>query len=206
MTRILVADDHDVVRSGLRALLEMNSDWKVIAEAENGKEAVTRTLSDQPDVAIVDYWMPLMNGIEVVRHIKAHRPRTEVLLFTMHDSKSLFNEAYEAGARACLLKSEARQFLFPAIESLIAHQTFYCGIDSGRSTEAHAEKRSLLSPREKTVVQLVAEGHSNRSIGDLLNLGIKTVETHRAAAMRKLEIRSTAGLVRYAIRNKLVEP
>lgn len=205
MTRILVADDHDVVRSGLRAILETNTEWKVVAEAANGEEAVTRALIDQPDVAIVDYWMPRLNGVEVVRQIKAHRPEIEVLLFTMHDSASLFSEAFEAGARAYLLKSDARQYLFPAVKSLIAHRTFFYGTNSAHSAEHHPGTRSPLSPREKTVVQLVAEGHSNRSIGDVLSLSVKTVETHRAAAMRKLDITSTAGLVRYAIRNKLIE-
>jgi len=210
-TRILIADDHDVVRSGLRTLLESHVGWSVVAEAADGKTAVMKALETQPDIAVLDYSMPLLNGVEATRQIRKRSPKTEVLVFTMHDSDALVGEVLEAGARAYLLKSDARQHLISAVEALTLHKPFFSGHVSERLLESYllAKKGTVgtvLSPRERIVVQLIAEGHTNKQIGAVLNLSIKTIESHRAAAMRKLNLTSTAGIVRYAVRNKLIEP
>jgi DNA-binding NarL/FixJ family response regulator len=211
VTRILIADDHQVVRSGLRAILEKHEGWEVVAEAENGKDAVTLALETAPDVAIIDYSLPFMNGIEVTRQIRARCPATEVLIFTIHDTDALVGDLLEAGARAYLLKSDANQFLIAAVEALADHQPFFTRQVSEHLlnsflTVNRLRHNSALSPRERLIVQLIAEGHGNKEIGEILNLSPKTIESHRAAAMRKLSLKSTAALIRYAVRNKLVEP
>jgi DNA-binding NarL/FixJ family response regulator len=206
--RILVADDHETVRSGLRALLEGRAGWEVVAEAHDGKEAVAEAIEKRPDVAIVDYSMPLMTGVEVARCIREHQLVTEILIFTMHDSNALAWQAFQAGAGAFLLKSDANKMLLAAVESLLVHKPFYAGAFSSQlkgTANGKSGPNQLLSPREKTIVKLVAEGYSNKGVSAILNLSIKTTETHRAAAMRKLNINSTAGLVRYAVRTKLVQ-
>jgi DNA-binding NarL/FixJ family response regulator len=210
-TRILIADDHDVVRSGLRSILERHDGWEVVAEASDGKAAVSKAVETEPDVAIIDYSLPVMNGVDTTRQIRARLPQSEVLMFTMHYSDALVGDALQAGARGFLLKSDAQYHLLSAVESLAAHQPFFTGQLSEKLLEAFltAQGRpsgAVLSPRERIVVQLVAEGNSNKDMSGVLNLSVKTIETHRAAAMRKLNITSVAGLVRYAIRNKLVEP
>jgi len=211
VTRILIADDHEVVRSGLRAILEAHNGWEVVAEAENGKDAIAKAVESQPDVAIIDYSLPVMNGIEATRQIHARLPKAEILIFTMHDSDVLVGELLEAGARAYLLKSDAKQYLIAAVEALADHKPFFTGRISQQLLDAflathQGKAEAALSPRERVIVQLIAEGHSNREMSEILNLSVKTIETHRAAAMRKLNLRSTAALVRYAVRNRLVEP
>jgi DNA-binding NarL/FixJ family response regulator len=209
VTRILIADDHQVVRSGLRAILEAHEGWEVVAEAENGKEAVTKAVECRPDIAIVDYSLPLMNGVETTRQIRAQVPEAEILIFTMHDRDALIGEVLAAGARAFLLKSEGNQFLTAAVEALADHKPFFTGRVSEQLLKsfllANQHKHGALSPRERLIVQLIAEGHGNKEIAEILNLSPKTIETHRASAMRKLDIKSTAALVRYAIRNELIE-
>jgi DNA-binding NarL/FixJ family response regulator len=211
VTRILIADDHAVVRSGLRSILEAHEGWHVVAEACDGREAVSKAVETQPDVAIIDYSLPMMNGVDATRQIRARVPSAEVLIFTMHDSDVLIGELLEAGARAYLLKSDANRYLIAAVESLAAHKPFFTGRVSEQLLESflsthHGKVDTSLSPRERVIVQLIAEGHSNKEMSELLNLSVKTIETHRAAAMRKLNVTSTAAIVRYAIRNKLVEP
>jgi DNA-binding NarL/FixJ family response regulator len=207
---ILIADDHDVVRSGLRSILESHDGWEVVAEADNGKDAIALAVEKSPNVAIVDYSLPLINGIEVARNIKVRRVDTEVLIFTMHDSDVLVREAFQAGARAFLLKSDARQHLMAAVESLINHRPFFTGNISEKMLASYLSlndgPKVVLSPREKNVIQLISEGYSNKGMSRVLNLSVKTIETHRASAMRKLSVNSTAELVRYAIRNMLIEP
>ena len=208
MKRILIADDHETVRSGLRAVLEGRPGWEVVAEARDGNEAVARAVEKKPDVAIVDYGMPFMTGVEVARRIREHQKITEILIFTMHDSEMLALQAFQAGALAFLLKADANKMLLAAVESLIIHKPFYAGSFTSelkRITTGKGNPNQVLSPREKTIVKLVAEGYSNKGVSAILNLSIKTTETHRATAMRKLNINSTAGLVRYAVRSKLVE-
>jgi DNA-binding NarL/FixJ family response regulator len=201
MKRILIADDHEAVRSGLRAVLALRSDWEIVAEAKDGRGAIAAAIQTQPDIAIVDFSMPRMTGVEVARRIKEYPLQTEVLIFTVHNSYLLAQQAFEAGARAFLVKSDANKLLMAAVESLLIHKPF-C---TGNCTKADLEGHGGLTPREQLVVKLVAEGNSNKSISCMLNLSVKTTEAHRAAAMRKLSVNSTAGLVRYAVRVRLIE-
>ncbi|WP_426608786.1 response regulator [Bradyrhizobium sp. McL0616] len=208
MKRILIADDHEAVRSGLRAVLAQRADWEVVAEASDGSKAVAAAIESQPHVAIVDFSMPRMTGVEVARRIREYPLLTEVMIFTVHNSSVLAQQAYEAGARAFLVKSDANKLLLAAVDSLLAHRPF--GVSKGSKEfdcgPAHlADGRYGLTPRERLVVKLVAEGYSNKGISAILNLSVKTTEAHRAAAMRKLDVNSTAGLVRYAVRAKLID-
>src|SRR5215218_8344160 len=165
MTRILIADDHDVVRSGVRAILEAQAGWEVVGEAENGKEAVDKALATRPDIVVLDYALPVLNGIEATRQIRARVPGAEVLIFTMHDTATLVREVLEAGAKGFLLKSDARRLLIAAVESLAAHKPFFTGKVSETLLETYLEKKSgpdaVLTSREKSVMQLIAEGRTN---------------------------------------------
>ena len=209
MLRILIADDHDTVRSGLRAILEENRTWQVVAEAADGVEAIRMATEAKPDIAVLDYSLPFLNGIEVTRQIRARLPSTEVLIFTMHDNETLIKGLLEAGARGYVLKSDANLHLVEAIESLAVHRSFFTANVTQALLDSFLTKpsreASVLTNRERMVVQLIAEGHTNKRIAQLLTISLKTVETHRASVMRKLNLSSSATLVRYAIRNKLVE-
>jgi len=208
MVRILIAEDHDVVRSGLRHVIESQPNWQVVAEAADGKEAVQKALETKPDVAVIDYSLPLINGVEATRQIRAALPHTEVLIFTMHDNETLIQE--KAGARGYLLKTDTQRHLIGAIEALAVHKPFFTTKISEALLESFisrpARERSLLTHRERSVVQLVAEGHTNKQIARLLKISLKTVETHRGAVRRKLNLSSHIALIRYAIRNHIAEP
>ncbi|MBR0988794.1 MULTISPECIES: response regulator [Bradyrhizobium] len=211
MKRILIADDHEVVRSGLRAIIETHSSWIVSGVATDGEQAVALAIETRPDIVIVDYSMPVMNGLEVSRRLKALHLGAQVLILTMHESEELLTEAILAGVRGFLFKSDARKHLISAIEALLDGRPYFTSILLERllhDYQGNKENRAdmLLTSREQSVVQLIAEGHTNRSISSILKLSVKTVETHRASAMRKLRMSSTAELVRYAIRKKLVLP
>ena len=207
MTTILIADDHDVVRSGLRALLGAQENFQVVAEAADGKEAVALALATRPDVAIVDYSLPLLNGLEVTRQIRQRSPGTEVIIFTMHEHNNLIRDLLRAGALGYLLKSDAKRLLITAIETVAGHKPFFTAVVS--ETLLHSflidKDDNPLTIRERSILQLIAEGHTNKEIATILNLSVKTVETHRAAVHRKLNLKSTAELVRYAIRNRLIQ-
>jgi DNA-binding NarL/FixJ family response regulator len=209
MIRILIADDHHVVRSGLRTILDAQPNWEVVAEAADGKEAVLKAIETKPDIAVLDYSLPLINGIEATRQIRAHLPKTEVLIFTMHDNETLIQDVMKAGARGYLLKSDATRDLMAAIAALAIHKPFFTTKVSEALLEsfvmASNAMGSTLTNREVGVVQMIAEGHTNKHVARLLNISPKTVETHRASVMRKLNLSSSADLVRYAIRNNLVE-
>ena len=207
MTKILIADDHDVVRSGLRALLSEQPNWQVVGEAADGKEAVAQVLKTAPDVAIVDYSLPVLNGVEVTRQIRQRSPGTEVIIFTMHDNNSLIHDLLQAGALGYLLKSDAKRLLLTAVETVADHKPFFTGMVSETLLQSFLTKGNdcPLTARERSVVQLIAEGHSNKKIASILNLSVKTVETHRTAAMRKLELNSLPDLVRYAVRMQIIQ-
>ena len=209
MTRILIADDHAIVREGLRRLLEAQPNCEVVAEAPDGKEAIAKAIETRPDIAILDYSLPLINGVEVTRQIRSQLPRTEVLIFTMHDNEMLFDALLRAGARGYVLKSDAKRHLLDAIESLAMHRPFFSSQVSEALLNSFRTRRHnpswVLTAREREIVQLIADGHSNRDVATKLSISLKTVETHRASLMRKLNLSSSATLVRYAVRNKLVD-
>lgn len=211
--QILLADDHEVVRHGLRALLQEHPGWKVCAEATSGRQAVEMAEKLQPNVAILDISMPSLNGLDATRIIRKVSPRTEVLIFTMHESEQLIREVLAAGAKGYLLKSDAGRSVVAAVEALAAHRPYFNwkvsetildGFLRAASTTKEGEKsQEPLTSREREIVQLLAEGLSNKEIATRLDISVKTVETHRAAVMRKLDAHSVVDLVRYALRNKL---
>jgi DNA-binding NarL/FixJ family response regulator len=214
MLRILLADDHDIVRRGLKDLLEQHVGWQVCAEAANGREAVELALQHRPHVAVIDLSMPELNGLEATRRIRQSLPDTEVLIFTMHESEELIREVLGAGARGYLLKSDAVRQLIPAVESLSQKKPYFAGRVSevvldgflkGGQAALEGPTAERLTSREREIVQLLAEGNSNKQIARLLDLSVKTVETHRTAAMRKLELTSLPDLVRYAIRMQIIQ-
>lgn len=210
--RVLIADDHDIVRRGLRSVVESRPGWEVVAETGDGREALTLAVSFKPDIAIIDYSMPMMNGAQLAHRIRAESPETQVLIFTMHENEAIMREALIAGARGFLVKSDADQQLYAALDALAHRKPFFTGQVSEEllalylSRPTDAGELGLLTPREKEVIQLIAEGNSSRVVGEILNISTKTAEAHRSAAMKKLQINSTAMLVRYAIRNKMLEP
>lgn len=212
--RIFLADDHDVVRHGLRLLLEEEPGWKVCGEARNGRDAVDMIRTLRPDVAILDVEMPEMNGLEAARQIGMEAPGVELLIFTMHESDELVAQVFAAGARGYLVKPDAPRFILAAVEALLAHQPFLSSRMTGavidaflRDRPAADEKRGCEAPtltgREREIIQLLAEGCRNKDIARRLGVSSKTVETHRAAIMRKIDAASIVDLVRYAVRNRI---
>jgi DNA-binding NarL/FixJ family response regulator len=209
--RILLADDHAVVRRGLRALLEQRAGWQVCAEAANGREAVERAAQHAPDVAILDMAMPELNGLEATRGIRRHSPNTEILLFTVVESRSLLRDVLVAGARGFVLKSEVERCIMDAVEALAVHRPYFSGALSNEvldgylrnATPGTAAQGELLTPREQEIAQRIAEGFSTKQIALRLGISAKTVETHRTALMRKIGAHSVADVVRYAIKNEI---
>jgi DNA-binding NarL/FixJ family response regulator len=214
--RLLVVDDHAVVRRGVRALLESQPGWEVCDEATNGEEAVRKAAELKPDIVVLDISLPELNGLEATSRILKESPESEVLILTMHHSEELAQQVIKAGARGYVLKSDADQSLIAAVDKLRQHQTFFTSrvaefvLDSGlrgESTKHGVEDRSRrLTSRERQVVQLVAEARSTKEVASQLGISVKTVEAHRTNVMRKLHLHSVSELVRYAIRNGMVEP
>jgi DNA-binding NarL/FixJ family response regulator len=207
MTTILIADNHEVVRCGVQALLAERPDWEVVAEAADGKEAVAQATKTTPDVAIIAYFLPFLNGVEVTKQIRQRSPGTEVIIFTMHDNNIIIHDSVRAGAFAYVLKSDAQRLLVTAIDTVAQHKPFFMGTASAAALHAFHTKRSdsPLSARERGVVQLIAEGHDTKKIASILGLSSKTVETHRQTVRHKLDLHATADLVRYAVRNNIIE-
>lgn len=212
MVRILLADDHDVMRSGLRSLLEACDGWQVCGEAKGGHEAVRLALQLKPDIAIIDMSMPDLDGLEVTRQVKKELPKTEILIFTMHETENMIRAVIAAGARGYVLKSDAGPKLIEAVEALSRHEPFFTPKASATLIEgfvrsySESESDSILTEREREVVKLLVGGKVNKEIADMLDISVRTVETHRAAIMRKLGISSVVELVLYAIRNNIVQP
>lgn len=211
-TRILVADDHELVRQGLRRVLDVRRDWEVCAEAVNGREAVALACQHRPHLVILDLSMPELNGLEAARQIRAALPRTPVLILTMHEGDSLAREVLAAGARGFIFKSDAGRVLVQAVEALLRGQSFLTAKVSNMVLEGYLNpadpgqhEATRLTPRERQIVQLIAEGKSSKEVGSALAIREKTVGTHRANLMRKLGLRSVSDVVRYAIRNKIAE-
>ena len=207
--RILIADDHDVVRRGVRTLLETRPNLIIVAEASNGRAALEEARLTKPDIAVIDYSMPEMNGLDLTRALKREIPRIEILLYTMHDREDLILEVLRAGARGYVLKSDTERHLLAAIDALSIHRPYFSGVISETLLERFLDSaptaQATITHREREVVQLIAEGRINKEIGHILTISVKTVETHRASAMHKLKLRTTAELVRYAVRNNIVQ-
>ena len=211
--RILVVDDHAVVRRGVRSLLESQDGWDVCGEATTGRDAVEQSRRLRPDVVVMDLSLPELNGLDATRHILKEAPETEVLVLTMHQSEELARDVLQAGARGYVLKSDADENLIAAVESLRQHKPFLTPtvtefvldgyIRDGADQDA---ARGVVTAREREIIQLIAEGKSNKQAASALSISVKTIEAHRANIMRKLHLRSVSDLVRYAIRNKIVQP
>ena len=214
--RILVADDHDIIRRGLKALLSSRAGWVVCAEAATGREAVALAEQHKPDIVVMDISMPDLNGLEAARKIRKQLPKTEVVILSLHYSDQLVREIVDAGARAYIMKSDADRDLLIAIEALSNHRSFFTSraaemlIDgfcrqNSAVTEPRVLMRNRLTSREREIVQLLAEGRSSKEVAVTLGISVKTAETHRANIMRKLELHSVSELVRYAVRNQIIE-
>jgi DNA-binding NarL/FixJ family response regulator len=208
--RVVIADDHGIVRSGIRLLLEKQPDIKVVAEAADGVEARDIVIRERPDLAILDVKMPGLTGLQATREIKAQAPEVSILILSMHDDERYLFEALKAGASGYVLKSQADTDLLAAIRSVERGEPFLSPAAQQALIrdvlERGAETESELTPREEEIVKLVAEANTSREIAEMLHLSEKTVENHRANAMKKLGMRDRVELVRYAIRQGLVEP
>lgn len=209
--RLLIADDHGVVRGGLRFLLERQPDMEVVAEAADGAEAVQRALVERPDVCVLDVAMPKLTGLQATREIRAQAPEIAVLILSMHDDDRYLFEALKAGAAGYVLKKEADQFLVDALRAVTRGEPFLTNAAQRALVREWMADESTgpsepLTPREQEVLKLIAEAHTNKEIGQILHLAEKTVESHRANLLRKLGMRDRVELVRYAIRRGLVEP
>ena len=212
--RILIADDHEIVRQGIRTLLENHPGWQVSGEAKDGREAVERSKALNPDLVLLDIGMPTLNGLDAARQILANCPLTRVLVLTMHDSEQIVRDVLAVGARGFLLKSDAGRDLVSAVEALQRHGTFFTskvaelvleGYLNPRRSVIPSEKKNRLTPREREVLQLLAEGNTSKEVAVALNLSVKTTETHRTNIMRKLDLHSVADLTLYAVRNGIVQ-
>lgn len=208
--RVMVVDDHVLVRRGIRAIIEAEAGWEVCAEASGGDEALAIALEANPDFIIMDISMPRMGGIDATAQLRKLLPDAEVLILTMHESDELVGEAIRNGARGYLLKSESDEKLVQALEALARHKPFFSpGVTEtllqGYLKSESAAAPSRLTARERQIVKLVAEGSSNKKIAAFLKLSIKTVETHRASAMRKTGAKSSADIAIYAARNNLID-
>jgi DNA-binding NarL/FixJ family response regulator len=213
--RILVADDHEIVRRGLCAIVQAQTGWEVCGEASDGRSAVEMAHKLRPDIVILDLSMPELNGLEATRQILKTEPKIRILMLTQHDTDQVVREVLDAGARGYLLKTDASRELVIAVEALRNNKTYFTprvaamvleGYLRGDATPgASLMKRDRLTPREREVVQLLAEGKSTKEVAVALDLSVKTAETHRANIMRKLELHSVSELVMYAVGNKIVQ-
>src|SRR5579863_3821387 len=213
--RILIADDHDLMRRGLRALLESHPGWEICGEAANGREAVSLTEELNPDIIILDITMPELNGVDAARRILKSSPNTEVLLLSVHYPDQLIREILEAGIRGYIVKSDSDRDLVIAVEALANHKPFFTPRatelilsnfnNKGILGEVPDSVRDRLTSREREIVQLLAEGKSSKEVASSLCISVKTAETHRANIMRKLQLHTVSELVRYAVRNQIVE-
>jgi len=217
LVRILLADDHDLIRRGVKELLEAHPGWQVCAEARTGWEAVQKAAEIRPNVAIIDITMPQLNGLEASRRIRKVSSRTEVLIFSMHYSDQLIRDVLDAGVRGYVIKSDSARDLVGAVEALSNHRPFF----TPRATELilnnfghRPDEPAPEAPepfgerptaREREIIQLLAEGKTTKEAAAALGISVKTAETHRANVMRKLQVHSVTGLVLYAVRNRIIE-
>jgi two-component system, NarL family, response regulator NreC len=212
--RILVADDHEVMRTGVRALIEQEPGWQVCGTATNGQEAVEVARKLKPDVVVLDMTMPELDGLEALREIKRALPNTEVVIFSAYHSEEVIEQLFDAGAKSYIQKSDASRHLVAAIKSLAEHKPFFTSeisqilfakFLSGSAGKKQNGPEHAVTSRERDVVRLLAGGNSNKEVANCLGISIRTAETHRATLMRKLGLESLAALVRYAIRNHIID-
>jgi DNA-binding NarL/FixJ family response regulator len=213
--KVLLADDHEIVRRGLRSILETQRECEVVGEAADGRQAIALTKELNPDVVILDISMPLLNGLEATRQILKMRPQTKILILTVHEADPLIRDVLDAGARGYILKTDAGRDLVSAVESLRRNKTFFTSrvsqmiLDGFLKGDSRPSENggggTRLTPRQREIVQLLAEGKSSKEVAVALDLSVKTAETHRANIMRKLDCHSVSEVVRYAIRNKIIE-
>jgi len=215
MLRILLADDHDLTRAGLRYLLEKQKEWSVCGEAPNGRAAVELAEKVRPDVAILDMSMPELNGVEATRQILKKLPGTKILIYTMHETERIILDALDAGASGIVLKSDAGENMVMAVESVVRGRRFFTPHVAETIAEAFLSKKEssasesggqVITTREREVIQLLAEGKSNKEVANRLNISTRTAEGHRAEIMKRLKIASLAELVCWAVRNGVVQP
>ena len=209
--RIIIVDDHEAIRRGVRQIVETKPYYQVVGEAGDGRTALEMAKEIRPDIAIIDYSIPELNGLDLSHALKRQNPRIEILLYTMHDREEIVMDVLRAGVRGFVLKSDTEKHLLAALDALAIHRPYFSGAISetllGQFLESKTtEMASSLTHREREIVQQVAEGRINKEIAARLSISIKTVETHRASAMRKLKLNTTADLVRYAVRNQLIQP
>jgi DNA-binding NarL/FixJ family response regulator len=214
--RILIADDHALIREGTRGVLARESGWEICGEASTGREAVAQALALRPDVVLLDMTMPELNGLDAATLIKRNLPDTEIAMLSSSRSEDLIRSAFEAGVRSFILKTETEQFLVEAVKALASHKPFLTPsvsqillstfIEPEKGERAGTGLGQRLSAREREVLQLVAEGKTNKEVATALGIGIRTAENHRGKVLSKLNLDSVADAVRYAIRNKMIEP
>ena len=211
--RILIADDHEVARKGIRSLLEDHAGWEVCGEARDGREAVECANRLKPDLLLLDLGMPNLNGLDAARQILATTPDARILILTVHDSEQVVREVLAAGARGFVLKSDACRDLVAAVDALQHRRTFFTSRVAQMMLEGYLRPHDedtnsdlrILTPREREVIQLVAEGKTTKEVATVLSLSVKTAETHRTNLMRKLDLHSIAALTLYAVRNGIVQ-
>jgi DNA-binding NarL/FixJ family response regulator len=199
-----------MIRKGLRATIEDRPGWEVCGEAKTGREAVAKARELKPDIVVMDFAMPELNGMEATRQIREELPQVEVLVLTMHDSEKLVREVLSAGARGYLLKTDAGDALVHALEALAEHRPYFSSKAAAIVLQGYLNPETRETPeptpREREILQLIAEGKATKEVADVLGISVKTAETHRTNVMRKLNLHSTADIVRYAVRNHLVQP
>jgi DNA-binding NarL/FixJ family response regulator len=211
--RLLVADDHEIVRTGLRSLLEAQPGWQVTAEASDGREAVEKAKELKPDVAVLDISMPSLNGLEAARQMLKNDARAKIVILTAFDSDAMIREVLDVGARGFVLKADANRDLVTAVNAVRSNKTFFTAKVAQIVLDGYLDKKrdanapgSRLTPRQREIVQLLAEGKSSKEVAVALGLSVKTAETHRANIMRRLDCHSVSELVRYAVRNNIIDP
>jgi DNA-binding NarL/FixJ family response regulator len=214
--RILIADDHALIREGTRGVLARQPGWEVCGQASTGREAVAQALALKPDVVILDMTMPELNGLDAAIQIKRDLPETEIAMLSSYSSEDLIRSAFEAGVKSFIVKTETEEYLVEAVKALASHKPFLTSrvsqillstlVESPEGGRAQPGAGELLSAREREVLHLIAEGKTNKEVASALDISVRTAENHRASILRKLNLDSVADVVRYAIRNNMIEP
>jgi DNA-binding NarL/FixJ family response regulator len=208
--RLLIADDHEIFRAGLRSLLEDQPGWQIVAEASNGREAVAKAAKTHPDVALLDIGMPVLNGLEAAHQIVRRQPQTKIVMLTVHDSDAMIHKVLACGARAYLFKTDAARDLVSAVKAVQGDATFFTekvaeAVLNGFKHNGSRTDAGRLTPRQREITKLLAEGRTTKEVGAFLGISVKTAETHRSNLMHRLNCYSAAELVRYAVRNQIID-